>query len=1116
MHNNPYEVYQHPEKYKAFLTANDDKDFEGQLFDRKEAGRYHNGRLTLDSFQKHQIETVSAFSNSNREGGLLVVGISQTGEVIGIGHLSDDERITLTKYVQDKLVNAIIDDRFYWMEDSHGIEQEICLIYVHYSRNICQTKDADAKAWIRSGVHNKRCDDDDRERLRREKKIINYEMTICCPYDPEELDKDVLEEFRQGFYADAEYDWSDEEILFKAGAIVKENNKWCFTNAGYLFFATYPQRLMASSYIRLMRFGVDSDTSNRGTDTLDKSFRGSIVKQIRDIRAYIKSSGLFRTFRRPRADGGFIEEEELPFSAVDEAIVNAVTHREYAMNDSIRCELYENALVVQNMGRILQPSRNIPDNFSLGDVALNPYRRNEKIVEWLRCFRDEKGAEFVKSYGEGTQRMLDAMQELGLPAPAYAQLPTQTRVTLYSNAHERAMLTRRASNTEYTNLYRLYFAMDESGSSIELPDIQFKDILATLADNLKANNWYIDNLKFSSLVVHKQGVEIQLPDNVREYVRFYPAYVFQIKRFYDKLYLCIDYKLEVRSVLRLNSLLKILKPQDFIGISGVGTWQGWRECRINNIQGNHARVYFYDYNQEETIPIDQIIPSLPIHQIKLLLKKAHVKFDLSKAIKSASLSIDPNSSRKRDERTRNVASEVAANVFPIQVQRIVINMENEPASLRRYSPINQAFSTYTLPEPKVEFSRQNETSDITTGITTFGSYDTAPKDIEIVPICDQRYEHDMLNLIERLRAGKYKYKGAERTFHARFSYNKVITFSSPNAIWETCKNVLNTHPEWIGNRDIDRIFLVHTPATLFASDDENSPYYTVKRLLLENGIPCQMIDTNTIRNPDWKDLNLALSITAKCGITPWVLPERMPDVDAFVGLSYTGGRRDAKRQMGYANVFNEYGRWQFYAGNTETFPYDQRPKYLGILAEDTLSKLAQRGLSETPHIHFQYSDRFSRADREAITEAARKVRPLGTFSFVWIADNHNVRLFDSRAETDGSLSRGSFVVANDYRIYLSTTGYNPYRKMLGTPVMLQIDIRTTYPDGYPENPPDLKNLATQVLSLTKLNWASTSSLSAIPITTKYASRIAYLTAAILRQGGDFKLHSALEKVPWFL
>jgi len=63
---------------------------------------------------------------------------------------------------------------------------------------------------------------------------------------------------------------------------------------------------------------------------------------------------------------------------------------------------------------------------------------------------------------------------------------------------------------------------------------------------------------------------------------------------------------------------------------------------------------------------------------------------------------------------------------------------------------------------------------------------------------------------------------------------------------------------------------------------------------------------------------------------------------------------------------------------------------------------------------------------------------------------------------------------------------------------------------------DQRSLALQVLSLTKLNWASTDAFCGEPITVKYAGDIAYLTAAFLRQREPFQLHPALESTPWFI
>jgi hypothetical protein len=217
--------------------------------------------------------------------------------------------------------------------------------------------------------------------------------------------------------------------------------------------------------------------------------------------------------------------------------------------------------------------------------------------------------------------------------------------------------------------------------------------------------------------------------------------------------------------------------------------------------------------------------------------------------------------------------------------------------------------------------------------------------------------------------------------------------------------------------------------------------------------------------------------------------------------------------MGFANVFNNFGAWVFYSGSLEAFDYHDKHRHFRDLVKRTLEVLS---LSETPSIYFHYSARFSRDDRNAILAAAREVRPKGTYTFLWINTHHSVRLYDSRPETDGSLRRGTYVTAAPKQFYLSTTGYNSFRKAMGTPQMLEISAHREGPDGPVEGPMDLRSLAVQVLSLTKLNWASTDSLCAEPITTKFAGDIAYLTSAFLRQRQGFKLHRVLEKTPWFV
>jgi predicted HTH transcriptional regulator len=1115
---NPREVFEQPENHWSFLTAATDADFEGQHFDRKEGGR-KKADGTVDRHIIHNLigeitECISAFANFNKIGGLLVLGISKDGEIKGISHLTDEQRNGITN-ISVMLANQAATAKFFDCQNELGLPDFVCLIYVPYTEYaICETFGSLPKAWLRQGAQNILMNHSQQEQLRRDKRIVDFEQAYCCPYDHRDLDQAVLREFRASYSSLFEYD--AEEFLYQIGALTQHDGSYAFTNAGLLFFASNPQRKLTTAYIRLLRFeGTIEDIDQRGLPTFERVFSGPLTKQIRDMRTFFKETGFFKIYQRRNPGGGFLEEPEYPYISVDEAIVNAVAHRDYAVSWPSECEAYKDSFLVRNPGRIIQRGRDVPKHFSLDNTRLVSTPRNPKLIEWLKIMRDSQGIAFIRALSEGTKRMSDEMLALHLPAPAYEVSESQTAVILTSNASEREALMRNASrtpSTEFANLFPLSFLL-ENGQvpPYESLDQQRKSFMNTLRDTLAANGWFIDSLKFGRLIAHRQKIDIPLPANVTRIVRFYPAYSFQLRSYWGRFYLCIDYTLEVKNIRTVQALLGTLKPSELVGRGSVAQWKGWQQGKIVSADREWSLIHLFEFEQEEQISSNMVIPNLPTSMIEQILIQQDIQFDLYQAIKEHSLALEINASRIRIDKTQAIAKNIAEVNFPLSFGGIHAFLQPTPL-LRQET--EKELVVNSLQEPSVEFNHRHETVDIRTGITTYGSYDRSPKMLELIPICTPLLRQNMVDLIERLKTGSYKYRGSERTFSTRLTYNTVITVTSPEALLDECGRLLTEHNEWIGDENLSRIFLLYTPEKGYSSDDENSPYYRSKRFLLEQGIPCQMLDTQTLQNPDWKDLNLALNIVAKCGITPWVLPDAIPDADFFVGLSFTGNyQRGSARLMGYANVFNQYGRWVFYSGNTTTFSYDERVKHFHTLIRQTLERLA---LPETPSIYFHYSAKFSKEDRIAILQAARSVRPKGTYTFIWINTHHNVRLYDSRAETNGSLSRGNYVITSPYQFYLSTTGNNPYRKMLGTPHMLEINVYIERPEDAPHPRPDLREVAQQILSLTKLNWASTDSLCAEPITIKYAGNIAYLTDAFLRQDQTFHLHKALEKTPWFL
>ena len=1111
MEPSPQAVYDDPARYWAFLTQPSDDHFEGQYFDRKEASQLKQIRGGITA-------TISAFANSNVEGGLLVIGIASNGDVKGINHLTEKEKNSLMN-IGTLLHNQAAETKFHGCQDGAGQGNAICLIFAPYAdRGICETPGSVPKAWERRGPQNVPVTQAMRDRLRDRKNLSDFENTFCCPYDRADLSNDIVTEFRKVFSPDAARDFSDERLLYEAGALIRRDGEYWFTHAGLLFFGSNPQRVLPASYIRLLRFGVVSeDFAKRGLPTFDQKFTGPVTKQIREARTFFRESAFFKRYQKRRATGGFIEEPELPPTVIDEAIVNAVAHRDYRTAIPIECEAYTDAFVVKNPGRMTQRDADLPPNFSLAEVVLDSMPRNPKLLEWLKLMRDPGGVAYVQAISEGTKQMVTEMEYLGLPAPSYRLALNETLIKIESRAEEREAALLAANEdeaTEFGNLFLLRLRRQDNPVGYEVFGSRYGEIVKMLRDALKGNGWHIDRDGFSRILAHRRGIELDTPVEVRSILRFYPAYGFQIRQYHQHFYLCVDYRCLALNVRKLAVVKQHFARRDLEGHRCIADKGGWREGRLSEFGDEFAKVRFFDTDTDESVSVGNVIPVCSIAMLESMLKQEGSSFDLTAALRRHSLVTRPDAARERAEKTLTMVNHLAETVFPLRCSDLKVDIVSDPTRLsERQRPSKRELIVRRLPEPTVEFRQHQLSPDVRAGITKYGAYHGEPQQIELVPVCMSSMRKGMEQLIARLIGGRYKYLGSERTFATKFSYSTIIAVDHVEDIRGEVERLLAQRPEDQTNARTRSLFLVHTPEEGYSRDDHTAPYYVNKRLLLENGEPCQMVDTPTLRNPDWKDLNLALNICAKCGVRPWVLPDRIPEADFFVGLSYTQSG-DGRRIMGFASVFNSYGRWEFYRGNTSYFDFEDRNIRLAGLVEETLMRLESR-LSSTPRVVLQYSAKLSRFDRRAILEAARKIRPEGIYTFVWINSHHNVRFYDRRPETDGSLRRGSYVEAGANKLYLSTTGYNPFRRLMGTPKPLEISAWVERPDGG-DHRPDLRVLALQVLHLTKLNWASTDAFCGEPITLKYAGDIAYLTAAFLRQSEPFKLHPSLETTPWFI
>jgi argonaute-like protein implicated in RNA metabolism and viral defense len=348
----------------------------------------------------------------------------------------------------------------------------------------------------------------------------------------------------------------------------------------------------------------------------------------------------------------------------------------------------------------------------------------------------------------------------------------------------------------------------------------------------------------------------------------------------------------------------------------------------------------------------------------------------------------------------------------------------------------------------------------------------------------------------------------EATFGVRFG--TVTTVIAETAEYETrVREAITQLPP-----ASQPVFLVFAPERGFSRANYDSPYYRLKRLLLEAGYPSQMVKEDTLEHPEWKDYNFALDVFAKAGFVPWVLSEGMPSADLFIGLSSSIIIHKGQRQrvIGYANVFDEYGRWLFYQGASASVPYEHRnAMFAALLGEIIRDDQARRRKLQWVHIH--HSAKLRRGDRNEIARGILHEAPDAEVSFVHVNEHNAFRLFDTSPKGDGVAARGTWVMLSPNRFVLATTGPNPLgQTYLGTPRPVEISVHRVSTRGTL----DLAIYAQHVLSLTRLNWASTRAFCHAPITIKFAQDIAYLMNVFLATGADFHLHERLRHTPWFL
>ena len=223
----------------------------------------------------------------------------------------------------------------------------------------------------------------------------------------DDLNWKVIEDYANKLSAGED---SVEALMLTRGCVLG-SRKLKPTYAGLLLFGKQPQRWIKGAEILAARFKGNEMEDAFARQTIG----GTLPEQIRKAEAFLIENMSVQSNMKnwQRSD-----EAPYPASALREAMVNAVAHRDYRLTGSqIHVFMFADRVEVKSPGKL-------PGHVTLKNLLKERYSRNEALVQVLA----DMG--FIERLGYGIDRMLRVMKERHQPEPHFEETDGGFMVTL--------------------------------------------------------------------------------------------------------------------------------------------------------------------------------------------------------------------------------------------------------------------------------------------------------------------------------------------------------------------------------------------------------------------------------------------------------------------------------------------------------------------------------------------------------------------------------------------------------------------------------------------------------------------------------------------------------------
>ncbi len=361
---------------------------------------------------------ICAFANA--KGGVILIGVDDNGAVIGLSseELDKAEKIVI-EVCNDSLKPAVnIFTEKISVEDKNILKIEVeHSFFVHKSPN---------GYFIRHGSSKREMSPERLARLmqsRSQARIIHFDEQSVPNTNKETLQKDLYRRFISKLANGNEVD-----LLFKRHLLAKDNDNYRVSVAGVLMCTNKPDYYLTNSFIQAVYYSGKEKDANYQIDA--KDFKGTLDVQIIDAFKFVEKYNKVSAIK----DVGRIDKPQYNMTAIFEALVNAVIHRDYAKHNSkIRLFMFADRLEIYSPGALA-------NTLTVDTLPYHQVTRNELLARLLselslddNVSKQISRGSFLERRGEGVGIILSKSNELSGKKPVYKVFEEELLLTIFAS-----------------------------------------------------------------------------------------------------------------------------------------------------------------------------------------------------------------------------------------------------------------------------------------------------------------------------------------------------------------------------------------------------------------------------------------------------------------------------------------------------------------------------------------------------------------------------------------------------------------------------------------------------------------------------------------------------------